>query len=113
MGSGESASAVAASSASAVASAIVPSAGLVKGTLQSGDKAEVGAGISLCIVSRKEGASNGSWTADDSRARCLFALDGYSLYKFKDVAGDIRECMLTRFGDYILATPRVPHVWER
>jgi hypothetical protein len=30
----------------------------------------------------------------------------------QDVAGDVRECMLTRFGDYILATPNIPSVWE-
>lgn len=75
--------AVAASAAATVPSAASSSAkSVVRGSVSS-ELQHVSASVKVRTISRKEGDTNATWTSDANAARCLFALDGYSLYKFK------------------------------
>jgi hypothetical protein len=77
------------------------------------DKEEaLGAGVRARLVQRTEGEAERDWQTDGSCASCAVSVEGYVLYKFRDVAGDVRESMATRGGDYVLMTAGVPHVWE-
>ena len=76
-----------------------------------GGEASLSSSVRVRWVSRREGEAQREFVAETS-AICLVAVEGYSLYKFRDVAGDVRESMATRLGDYMLCTAQVPTVWE-
>ncbi len=73
---------------------------------------QLGAGVRARWVQRAEGEAQKEWQVETGSASCILSLDGYALYKFRDAAGDVRESMATRLGDYMLLTADVPHVWE-
>ncbi len=72
----------------------------------------LGAGVRARLVQRAEGEAQREWQVDAACAACLVSVEGYLLTKFRDAAGDVRESMATRAGDYVLMTAGVPHVWE-
>ena len=84
-----------------------------RGNLVGAGPIELGNGVEMEWWSLSEGSSSGEgWQLDAERSQCVLITEGYLTHRFRDVAGDVREAMSTRAGDYALLSSRQPHHWE-
>lgn len=86
---------------------------LMRGNLtDAGTKSQIIPNLSAEWWSLSAGTACPSAWMLQAAAACIVSVEGYLSLRFRDVAGDVRESMAARAGDYALMTPQQPYHWE-